>query len=514
MITITQLVLMETGTYDNMYLRPYEAKDGHRELTTLQEATRFGQNMSPSAVSGVVGDILRPTATPLGNIHVVNGWGNKRFRYFMRLRDTDMQGREFEQYLTGHTDQPGGSYLTGNIDPNMRFYINQSIRMLSSLQMMDFGRQSVSRIESAQHVFFNQFTPGMEDMARRSVNLQRPQDVFSTLQTSEHRRVSENFFDPRTSFAQENLKLSKRQNAVAPTFLSSVLQANAAAQANADYEDSPAKTYGNAEGFVRERAYSEDSALFELHRRTSFENGDSFTFRELMDLCPHLPTVTKLITPTEMYEQQAAMNPNMPVIAPYQAGQFDGWRGQDIYTVWASILSNSIPPLMLDCMLANVGFTIHNHTIAGTYDVRWFYAQPFGQNLDGKMLIDNFGFRLMHETLPVLLGSNPTAFSITGHFDVLGESRLEISLDGQPSVPFATPTFADALFSPVVTVGQDRVRDLSDKLEFFTDNLLGVNVGMTQKAEPRILMSAHDTASTQPQTPYLGGISRASSDSL
>lgn len=471
---ILQLMLIETGTYDTMMMRPYEASDSKRHLITLQEATRYGNNLTVEALSGTVGNILRPTANHLGPVDIVNGWGEQRYRFMMHIQDTDLVGNMKEQYLTGHTDYCGGNISTGSVDPRLRMYVTGTIHMHSMPVLTDYGRQTTTSIGSAAHVFNKQFYPSSETIGQSAVNLQRPMDVFTTLQTQDFRRMQggSDFMDPRNTFAHENVKLSNRSNNMAPNYLSKILKAGAACHVNSSMMDDSAELWGRAEGLVRETVYSSDEALFELHRNTSFGEGSSFTYSELLALCPHLHQVTKLI-PLLAVQKVQSYN-EIPALPPYQAGQYDGWNGQDVNTLWATIMSNTVPPLMLECMMHSVGFIIHNHTTDGQLDLKWSNIQPFAKNLDpqtARSLVDNFGFRLQTEAMRDLLGGAPMPFWIQGHFDVLGESRLEIAISGGPAIPFATPTFADALFSPVLTRGSENVQKLAGQIEFFTEHM-------------------------------------------
>lgn len=472
---IHKLLLIETGTYDTMMMRPYEASDSKRHLNTLQAVTRNGQNLTAEALAGTVGSILRPTANHLGAIDIPNGWGERRYRFMMHIQDVDMMGNPREQYLTGHTDYCGGSFHTGAVDPKLRMFVTGSIQMQSLNIMTDYGRQTRTSIGSAAHVFNRQFYPGSEQVNQVAINLQRPMDVFTTLQTQDFRRMQggSDFLDPRNTFAHENVKLSNRSNNIAPNYLSKILKAGAASHVNASMMDDSAELWGRAEGLVREEVYSTDEALFELHRRTSFGEGSSFTYSELQALCPDLHHVTKLIPLLTMTQAQSYND--VPVLPPYQAGQYDGWNGQDQNTLWATILSNTIPPLMLECMMHSVGFIIHNHTTDGQLDLKWGQIQPFASNLDphqATALVDNFGYRLQMEAMRDLLAGSKIPFWIRAHFDVLGESQLEIAIAGGHPVPFATPTFADALFSPVLTRGAENVQKLAGQIEYFTSHLV------------------------------------------
>lgn len=470
-MNIVKLALLDTGTYDQMYLRPYEINDSHRNLAVIKEVTHGGSNITATSLAGVAGNVLRPQAAPLAPASITNGWNNRRYRFFMEIVDLDLTGTETVQYLTGFTDHTGVS-MGGHVDPNMRFFVASSIQMKSLVYATPMGRVNQMAVANASHVINVHQVPGINfHPGMETINLQRPTDICSTIQTAQYRRVSDEFFDPRTSFVQENVKLSRKDNSIAPSYLSDVLQAGVQAMSQADESSSEIEIWKNAAGTTRENAYSQDNTLFELHQKTSFQEGDSFTYAELKRLCPHLDNVTKYLPVATMTQQQNMVGPT-PFVGVYETGQNDGWQGQNTETVWATILSNAIPAIMLECMLKECFFTIHDHTLDGSIDVRFQSVVPLGQHLNGPQLAEQFAFRLKNEVVRDLRGGNPTPFSITAMFDIIGESRMEIQLGSNYPLPFATPSFADNLFMPVITIGQKGLNHIADSLEFFTSNLL------------------------------------------
>ena len=470
-MNIVKLALLDTGTYDQMYLRPYEVNDSARNLATIREATNGGANITNTTLSGVAGQVLRPQTAPMAPVAIANGWNNRRYRFFMEISEPDLTGTETIQYLTGFTDHTGVS-AGGHVDPNMRFFVSTAIQMKTIVYATPAGRVNQSAVADASHVFNFNLVPGVNFHAGMdTINLQRPMDVCGAIQTSQYRRASDEFFDPRSTFVQENVKLSRRENSVAPSYLSQVLTSGIGAYSNANENSTEVEIWGSAAGYAREGAYSQNNALFELHRQTSFQEGDSFTFAELQRLCPHLEQVTKYLPVTTMSQQQGMVGPT-PFVGTYEAGQNDGWQGQNIETIWATILSNAVPAVMLECMLKECFFTVHDHTLDGSIDVRFQSVVPLGRHLNGPRLAEQFAFRLKNEIIRDLKGGNPAPFSITGMFDIIGESRLTIQVGSGFPIPFATPTFADNLFMPVITIGQRGLDKIADSVDFFTSNLL------------------------------------------
>lgn len=470
-MNITNLAFMDTGTYDQMFLRPYEILENRRGLESLQIATNGGTNITASSVAGVAGSVLRPAAQPIAAVQIANGWGTKRYRFFMEITTDDFTGTQSVQYVTGYTDYTGVS-PQGNVDPNMRLHIASVIRMKTLAVPTNMGLVNQMSLRDSAHVMSYNQIPGVNfNPMTPQLNLQRPQDLCQTVQTSEYRRVSNEFFDPRTSFTDAKVKLSRRQNSLAPKYLSDVLKAGVMSLNQADESSSEIQLWGQAAGYVNETPYTENDVLFELHRKTSFNEGDSVTYGELKYLCPHLERVTHYFPVKTMVQQQMEQGIPAPYVGTYTQGHESGWGGVDNETLWAQILSNSVPALMMECMLKETFFTLHNHTLDNSLSLTFTQAVPMGRHLNSAQLLETFAYRLQHDFVRDLLAGDPRPFHIEGLFDILGESRLTIGIAGGHKKSFATPTFADNLFPPVLTLGQERVNALSDTVEYMVSNL-------------------------------------------
>jgi hypothetical protein len=60
-------------------------------------------------------------------------------------------------------------------------------------------------------------------------------------------------------------------------------------------------------------------------------------------------------------------------------------------------------------------------------------------------------FRLTHELLMSLSHGNQIPFDLDVNCDFLGETWVEVSLGGEPLIPYVFPTFCDSLMAPIVT---------------------------------------------------------------
>src|SRR5690606_33190833 len=105
-IVVTELLMLETGTYNDMYARPYQSHTNDAKLNILAEATRGGQALQPSSLSGVAGLFLQPSAEVDRSSPIItpNGYGSKRFRFLMKVEYTNAMGLRHTLAYSGYTD--------------------------------------------------------------------------------------------------------------------------------------------------------------------------------------------------------------------------------------------------------------------------------------------------------------------------------------------------------------------------------------------------------------------------
>ena len=77
-------------------------------------------------LAGIAGSIVKPTAQTCGMVDIPQGWGGDRLRFCMEVEITSHAGGRTLEYITGYTDTMGAT-LTGNIDPQMRLFINNTV---------------------------------------------------------------------------------------------------------------------------------------------------------------------------------------------------------------------------------------------------------------------------------------------------------------------------------------------------------------------------------------------------
>lgn len=157
----------------------------------------------------------------------------------------------------------------------------------------------------------------------------------------------------------------------------------------------------------------------------------------------------------------------------HQAGMTNEWHGRDVVTLAATIISQCVPGIMADLALTRLHFKTHNEmAVSGSYsavDPMTHMSRPgrepdfaivnvagFGDQDLGPALYA-FEKRFWFEVMKDLCFDNQIRFMLEVNADMMGETVVNISLDGHPIEQFVTPSFADALLTPLVTNNHNHV---------------------------------------------------------
>lgn len=460
---ITRMIFTETGTYNDAVNRPYKTDLNPGLLGQLQEVTYGGERFSPQALAGVAGQVLRPSTEAVGAVSIVNGWDTRRLRFMMEVELLSFSGIRNVQFITGYTDYVGVSLQSNAIDPNMRLFLNQSILTRSSMITTPVGLQNQLVVSDADHLLTGQFSPGVRSMAS-ATHLMRPQDVFDFASSNVFgmREKAAEVFDLRSTFAGSGgIKASRRSNGSAPVYLSKVMESNMIAVSNAGEDHDLSKVWNDASTTVRESSMKANQFIAALERQTSFGEQVSVTYGELCRMQPGLDEIAVV-----------SLNRGLARNDLHFRGSSEHWGGTTNETICATILSNSVPALMSDLMLTNVAFMATNQTIGNVgMHVQILGANGFAQNLDLTPYLHVFATRLKAEVLTDLTMNNMMDISMTCQFDLLGESVVEISIQGAPPIRYTTPSFADALLAPVISNNHQSLNMLANDITNILDNL-------------------------------------------
>jgi len=459
---INKMIMYEMGTYNSLAIRPYQSHLDMDSIKHFNELTHGGTNLTTTNLSGIAGSIIRPSGQSIGEVSMSNGWDTPRFAFMMQV-ELEIMGVKSHQVLTGYTDHVGFSYHSESFDPNMILHFNTSILLRSHMMSGANGRYQQTTVQNASHILTGIPTKdrnvyGGTQGASPTVSM-RPEDVFSRIGTPMIMESSyADAIDTRVDFSL-GAKKSRRSNASAPQYLSSVLTAHTTAQRQSDISyDDDSEIAGRAKGMVKEDTFAADSFLNSFSQNGTIREGATLAWSELTYTNPHVSDLCVVVR----------RRAGAPV---HQAGSTEGWHGSTIETIAATIISHAVPALMLDLMLTTVHFTATNSTIDGQYAISINHVETFASGIDPTPYVQRFIDKVRYELLDDISKRNQMSFSIDVKCDAIGESFIRVSLNGQPEIDYMMPSFCDALSAPVIAGGIDNLITVASDLNSLTSNL-------------------------------------------
>ena len=447
-IRITKFLLHETGSYNTQYRRPYNtALNGHA-LNLMQERLAGAQNYVAGAFGGIASQFIQPTATPEKEIQLVNGWTERRMRFMMELEYNYHTGGKVTEVILGYTSHTGVG-ISGSIDMNMEFFVNSTMQVRNTIEFTPVGNQTHTSLIDSSHVLVdNNWSSVHAPMIDQRL---RPEDVYSTMSRSQLTGLG-SVVDTRSMSSNAAVK-SRRSNGNAANYMARILQDYKSASLQAEFGQTDVQVLDQARTFSQENLAGRDPFLSAIAGVRNMGVQNIFTFRDLEMIDPNVRNVTRatLMGPT----QQASA---------HQAGMTSVWSGADRTTTVATILSQSVPSLLMDLALTEVIFQSTNRDLQGRINTVLMHANGFSGG-DQSQALQIFTMRLEQEILNDVSFGNETDFAIEMRVDLLGETWIKLSLDSGPFIDYVTPSFCDAMLVPVLTTNNDLAVTLASDFE-------------------------------------------------
>ena len=480
-LRVTMLNFVETGTFNPMHYRPYATDMNDSSLSAIATATNFGTNVSAQSLSPVVGMFMRPTAQASGEIAIPNGWNTPRLRFVMQLEYPAIAGGRIIQYVTGFTNKSDLSY-SRQLDPNMMLYFNNSLLMQEISEMTPMGLQTRLRMVSADQVLSAEaFGIGvvMPGGSMAPIRTMRPEDVFSVIGTDKFRGLN-GATDLRPTFLPTTpVKKSTRKNNSFSDYLARSIDGFTLATENSDWDTSGSENFNKASALVAEESVMRDNFLAWVQARGLMTSGGSVPWGELIAAAPEADHVAKVLS--------TGAGPQI-VNAP-MAGSTEYWSSTTHETIFATILSETVPSMMMDHLIGKFSikctnrhpelFGLNGEPMGAQHSVHVLGGFLLNQQPIDASLYRALVMRIASVILPEVSMAGMIDYEFTGHFDLLGTSMLSVSISGQPAIDFTVPTFADNLFTPVMTANPESLSHMASDLSVLVTRLQDAGVPQT-----------------------------------
>lgn len=460
-------MLQESGSYNPMFSRPYQTHVTKENLDNINrriDETRGG-SVTGALFAGVASDMIAPSATPGNEIPIPLSWAERRIRFMLEVMVTTPTSAEMIYYFQGYTSHLGVGQ-GGSVDPQMEFILNSFIRVNRANQYGPYGTIVRDVVTESAHIvngaIVNQVMGG-------EVYTMRPQDIFTGIQSSyltsayEHHNKHDTLHDTRVRMTGESLR-SNRGNNLAGTFIAKVVDSYQTGKQMLDFGQSEQDVFSRCQNLSHEASAYENQFIRAISNIRGVQCSTTFRFSDLVALDSNVEHVTHYLTLGVTQSAQL-----------HQHGQTSFWNGTDRETLAATILSNAVPAVMMDLMLQKIYFRSTNHDIAGAVNTTIIDGKSM-TNADLSMNFEMFKRRLEKEVMFDLTHGNQSLYTLEMSVDLYGETRISISLDSGPSIPYTTPSFCDSLMSPVVTMNKENFFGVVHDFEVLM-NGLSTNTG-------------------------------------
>jgi hypothetical protein len=461
-LRIKKFVVIETGTYNQQTRRPYVTEITGAAVNQLSEAYANAGSWSAGAIAPIAGQVITPSAMPEKPIVIPNGWDTRRMRFMLEVCYQQSLGEEYNQVILGYSECDGVS-MGNHLDPNMTFFIDSMTDIKMMQAMTPLGNQMISRVVDSNHLIVDNNFHSMG--APYCERLMRPADVFASI-TYLHLEDDQTGTMPLANSNTVNTmaKKSNRNNGTAAHYMSSILSNfTSASNEGRGFGQGSQEVMHRARELSGETLVSKDAFLSSVAKVRGSVISNMFTMNDLKRIDANVEYVTMAKRLTQVERSST-----------HYHGQTASWESSDRETVASTILANSVPSLVMELGMTKIVFQSTNRTIGCVPMTKVLDGDAFNNaNIDLTTAANAFMSRLETTILNDISYNNTLDFAVTMWVDVLGETRIQISMNNGPNIDYVSPSFCSSMLSPVITSNQNLTHKIATDIESLTQYVGG-----------------------------------------
>lgn len=503
-LSLLGVTLVETGTYDPEFLRPYVVSATRDHIDEFADiVSEEGGLVTSSMVAGIAGNIMsyNNRVSDRDLVEIENGWDEKRFSFIIEVIE-----RERDEYDFGNPDKEVVTYVSGFtncMDIAERTNVNRGSRSEAEIFIApdtEFFVSNIRRVERAtrriktnnQLIVPSYYKRNSYRGSRDELFTLRPKDVFmnQSVNAIVDRRSGDEVvrINNANRLTGSQIKPSRATNLSPASYLSSTVNALTRAETQSHQRDAYGAydsnggrrdtIYSEAKSLLREdTAYEANSFLQMLRRKTSFEKDQAFTWEELKSIFGdrELEDLAE-VHQTDSIEQD---------VRQAQAGEGAGWdnnTNSGRNAVFATVLKQTLPAYAVESMIyacrieaSNIlsrseSSSARSGALVTVSDVVW--AAKLTQQMEDR-LIDEFEGNIANSVLCDLSINNAIDYDIVVELNWRFDSFINVSIEGGEMLEFPTAGFANSLTSPIITTSQDTTEVIGQELNSIVRSILG-----------------------------------------
>ncbi len=469
-------IMRETPEQPNMFIRSFETNGTGHAINSIMEATQNGSQLNPILLSPVAGNFLNLAPMVSNGAQIAGGWRTKRFRFVLNFKShKTINGDYFSFYATGYTDIFDMSF-GNNISPDTKLFFNNIVTHRHSIerdQQTNIPFERETRSSEIQIISKNSMTGEvmMQEVMPGANSYIRPADVFRNacthMETMDSLGVGYPIINGNSSTP---VSITNRNNNNPVNYLGKTLKALREASMETITDGNSLAGLGGRNDMATDMLHSsvntamktltepgKDSNLLTsiLFGFPKFCTHGFLVWRELLSLWPELDRQLNINLIPSLKEIK--MNPL----------DSDNWQGGGFEHILATSMITHLPTLMIERSIGIISFNATNrfrHQGLVDFDpiIFMFTESAMISNVVvPAMTLENLKNRIIHEIVMPLTAQGQMDFDINCSINLIGNSYIEISLNGSQQRVFSAPQFADNLFTPLLSGNSSKLNEIS-----------------------------------------------------
>lgn len=455
--------------YQPMVRRPYMLNSMSSEtLKKINNAfshdIAVGGKISPSTIAsdlnGIIG--LRAHGDGMKLIEMPNGWNTSRFRIVMVV-EVSMGARKKQYLVQGYTDYMGvgTGYTEEYLDPEMTIYVN-SITEIDIVYSVSTGVYSFN-IGETYNTLQDYVSRHEQNLSANNLSLIRPSDVMkaNSVINSQSYNNGMSFASPGGNlygfgeYSSDTATTSLRRNSDPTIYFSRLINSCLSGQSisSISYDDNSAENvFLSGASTVPEPILANNLFVSRLQDVTGEYYPTILKVRNLYDLDFSLRNSGRLqIFKNDDYGEVTKLVPELgtgvtsPTITPTPKN------------IQILELNNAITSNLLSVGLTSVTFYLNTFTSIPQITIM------SGKSLIGDEHVPECCEKLKSvfysQIIPYFTKGGLYQYELFVHSDMLKDTTISVTDEGQfqgEKEIFRFPTFADALYSPMIATQEDR----------------------------------------------------------
>lgn len=462
-VRIPKLLLVDTREMrHNVYNRSYTLNANAETLSKLHHTLHpngiMNKTLSTMDVINNTPGIIGLNAMP-ERVDIVNGWGEKRARFLMEA-DTMLGSTIIKTYIQGYTDYIDRAIVSGSIDPEINLYFN-SLMVVSITRDPVYGNFHINK-----QSIFNVIPAGRSSVGYEQLDgfgnvkkLIRPEDILTSLFLIDRYSAMDTTVINLTDRVDNTSKISRKTNNDPINYFTSVTNSfiNAKNIVDTPTEDRES-IMSEAKNLVLEDDITRNPFLDACYRLTGVILPSSIKLGDLFNMDPSISPVyiPRADAPLQNYGNVGFMHTNDSCDTLQATAE----------TIKATLVANTITSYLCDNLLTSINISMTNNGGENTAIVTNFNS--FIDGVDMSSNVNRLLSMVKCVLMPKLSDGNQINFEIYVSADILNETVVGVSLFGSPPIVFRFPTYADGLFSPIISNNTSKellVNDFQNVLE-------------------------------------------------